>query len=83
MKLKIFASESRGFRVVRAVAVINKSKAFGIISRRQKTFTVRTVAPNFAISELERAFKSEASRWENKILARISEKKDKTSQTTP
>lgn len=68
MKLKIFATQSHGFRVVKAVAVIPESKPNGI-KRRQKTFTVRTVAPQFAVSEMEKAFQAAANRWEQKVLA--------------
>lgn len=72
MKLKIFATGCRGFRVVKAVAIIPKSKTIGV-TRRQKTFTVRTVAPDFAISELQKSFEAAASRWETKIMNQMTQ----------
>lgn len=63
MKLKIFATECRGFRVVKAVAFTVDTQQ----KRRQKTFTVRTVAPEFAATEMQRAFESAAYRWEQKL----------------
>lgn len=65
MKLKIFATECRGFRVVKAVAVTTDY----LNKRRQKTFTVRTVAPQFAVSEMQKAFEAAANRWQEKVLA--------------
>lgn len=79
MKLKIFATHSRGFRVVKAVAVIPESKTNGI-KRRQKTFTVRTVAPQFAVSELQKTFEAAAGRWEQKVLSRPHEEEHETEQ---
>jgi len=67
MKLKIFATERRGYRVVKAIAIIPESKTKGI-KRRQKTFTVRTVAPQFAVNELQKTFEAAATRWEHDVL---------------
>lgn len=68
MKLKIFATESRGFKVVKAVAVITKP------ARRQKTFVLRTVAPNFAVTEMQKAFEAAAARWECATLSAFQQK---------
>lgn len=65
MKLKILSTQSRGYRVVKCVAIINQPK------RRQKTFTVRTVAPDLAAEELQKSFAAEAGRWEVKTLEKL------------
>lgn len=65
MKLKIFATESRGLRYVKAVAVTVDSQK----KRRQKTFSIRNVAPEYAVSEMQGAFQAAANRWQDKVLA--------------
>jgi hypothetical protein len=72
MKLSIFPTVTAdGYRVVKAKAVINPSVALGIPKRRQKTWTVRTVAPELAARENRHMFEAEASRWEQKVMAEI------------
>lgn len=70
MKLAIGPSERNGFRVIRAFAVISKSIKSGIPRRFQKTWCVRTVAPEYGATEHADMFKAEALRWEKKVLER-------------
>ena len=72
MKLSITSTvTAAGYRVVKAKAVINPSVALGISKRRQKTWTVRTVAPELVISECGPMFESEAARWQSRVMAEI------------
>lgn len=82
MTLKI-TSELTGnqYRVVKAVAVIPKSKKNGVPRRFQKSWKQRTVAPNFACEEMRPAFEAEANRWQARIMAKIaSENKSVTEE---
>lgn len=72
MKLTITPTENgRGYRVVKVFAVISKSAKLGIPRRYQKTWNVRTVAPNFVSEECKTMFEKEASRWEARIMDKI------------
>lgn len=73
MKLTIqpIQSDSTGYRYVVCRAVINKSVKLGIPRRMQKTWKVRTVAPNFAVEEMKSSFEANAKRWEEKVLRKI------------
>lgn len=75
MKLKITVGEVRGLRCVRARAVINKSKKLGIPRRYSKTFTTKTVAPNFVAEDAKPTFEAAAKKWEQGILAKIEREK--------
>lgn len=73
MKLTIFPIQSArtGYRYVVAKAVINKSVKLGIPNRVQKTWKVRTVAPNFACEEMKPSFEAQAARWQSKVMAKL------------
>ncbi len=58
-------------RCVRVVAVIAKSRKQGIPRRYQKTWTMKTVAPEFTVDEMRPAAEAEAKRWEEKVMAKI------------
>lgn len=76
MKLKIFPSLIYGDqRCVRARAVINKSKKLKIPRRFTKTWSMKTVAPEFDAVELEKTIRAEAERWEKKVMAKINGEK--------
>ncbi len=76
MKLTIKSTENRGYRVVKALAIISKSIKKGIPRRFQKTWTMRTVAPEFTAIEMETSIKAEAARWEAKIIRELSRQAD-------
>lgn len=76
MKLTIKATENRGYRVVKALAVISKSKKLGVARRFQKTWTMRTCAPKFTAVEMEPSIKAESERWEAKIMQKIAWEKE-------
>lgn len=68
----------RGLRCVRCVAVINPSSKLGIPRRYQKTWSLKTVAPEYTKQQMEGSFLMEAKRWEQKIMAKIKTKEVKT-----
>ena len=78
MKLTIEPIESGAtqLRYVRCVAVIPESKKNGVPRRYQKTWKVRTVAPNFATEEMRFSFEQNARRWEANVMARIKREKE-------
>lgn len=69
MKLTITPTQRGGYRIVKAFAVIEKSAKDGIPARRQKTWTVRTVAPEFVAKSCAVMFEAEAKRWEAKVMS--------------
>ena len=75
MTLTIQPCELRGLRHVKAFAVINKSKKLGIPRRYQKSWSQKTVAPNFACEEMRKSFEALAKRWEQKVMAGIAKEK--------
>ena len=81
MKLHIFESTYYGLRAVTALAVINKSVKLGIPRRYQKSWTMKTVAPEFTIQEMKSSIEAEAKRWESKTLARIARDNEAAKET--
>ena len=75
MKCTFIEGELRGLRCVRFKAVINKSKKLGVTRRYQKTWSARTVAPEFTLEQMRHTFEAEAKRWETKVLAKLAEDK--------
>lgn len=71
MKLKITTGTLRGLRCVRFRATIYPSKKRGIPRRYQKTFTLKTVAPEATAKDMEFAANQEVKRWEAKVMERI------------
>jgi len=71
MNFSISPAEFSGYRYVRAVAVIPKSITLGIPRRYQKTWKVRSVAPEFTIKNEGFIFEREAARWAEKVMAKI------------
>lgn len=51
-------------------ALIPKSKKLGL-PKRQRTWKLLTVAPNFSAEEMKKSYEAEAQRWEAKELAKI------------
>lgn len=66
-----YQSISTQYRYVRCVAVIPKSKKLGVPRRYQKTWKVRTVAPEFSCEEMKVSFMAHAKRWEQQTLERL------------
>jgi len=64
-------SPRTGYRYAVAKAVINKSAKKGIPRRYQRTWKVRTVAPNFSAEEMRSSFEANAKRWEAKVMEKI------------
>ena len=81
MKFTISPAEFSGYRYVRAVAVIPKSKKLGIPRRYQRTWKVRSVAPEFTIKNEWFIFEREAQRWSDKVMAKIKEENNDTRTT--
>ncbi len=75
MKLHIFESTHFGLRSVKALAIIYKSVKQGIPRKFQKTWNMKTVAPEFTIKELKPTIEAEAKRWEAKVLATVKKTK--------
>lgn len=71
MRTSFQVGELRGLRCVRFVAVINKSKKLGITKRYQKTWSCKTVAPEYTLEEMKSSFEANAKRWEEKVMGRI------------
>ena len=71
MKLHIFESTYHGLRCVKAMAVIYKSVKKNIPRNFQKTWSTKTVAPEFTIKEMTPAIEAEAKRWEARIMAAL------------
>jgi len=71
MTLRIFESTYRELPCMKAVATINRSKKLGISKRVQKTW--RAVGEVFKVrrDEVEKAFISQAVRWEKQALERL------------
>jgi len=78
MKLTIEPVESAAtqLRYVRCVAIIPKSKKNGVPRSYQKTWKVRTVAPNFASDEMRFSFEQNAKRWEAKVMDKIKRERE-------
>lgn len=83
MKFTIQSTLNRGFRVVKSRAVINKSQKLKIDRRYQKTWTVRTVAPDFAVNEMHHSIECEAKRWEEKVMKKCGERVAAETATSP
>lgn len=86
MKLTITPSLFFKTPSVRARAVISKSTKLGIPRRFQKTWNLRTVAPQFGSEQLKTTIEAEAKRWEEKVMARIARgefTRDNTSVDNP
>lgn len=66
-----YQSPSTQYRYVKCVAVLNKSEKLGIPRRYQKTWKVRTVAPEFSTDEMKSSFMAHAKRWEQQTLERL------------
>lgn len=76
MKLTIASKVTANqYRIVKAVAVIKKSKKLGIPRRFQRTVKVRTVAPDFALEEMRKSFEKDFERWEKRVMAKIAAEK--------
>lgn len=73
-----FLSDRTQFRYVRCVAIIPKSKKLGIPRQFQRTWKVRTVAPEFTTEEMRASFEAEAKRWEQKIMRNLAMEKATT-----
>lgn len=71
MKTTLTISELRGLSCVRFAAAINPSTKLGIPRRYQKTWSLKTVAPEYTKQQMEGSFLMEAKRWEQKIMAKI------------
>lgn len=71
MKTTFKSGELRGLRCVRFKAVINKSKKLGIPRKFQKTWSVKTVAPEFTLEEMKASFEANAKRWEAKVMEKL------------
>lgn len=69
--VKPFQSDATQLRYVKCVAIIPKSAKLGVPRRFQKTWKVRTVAPEFAAEEMKPSFLKVAKRWEQQTLERI------------
>lgn len=69
MKLHIYESVYHDLRCVKATAIIYKSVKKGIPRKYQKTWSMKTVAPEFTIQQMRPSIEAEARRWEAKTMA--------------
>lgn len=81
MKIKSIVGEIRGLRCVRFVATINKSVKLQIPRRYQKTWSLKTVAPEYTEQEMLKSATEEAKRWEIRVMEKIRKAQQSTTQT--
>ena len=76
MKLHIFESTYHDLRCVKALAIIPKSKKLGVPRKFQRTWSMKTVAPQFTIQEMKVGIEAEAKRWEAKVMDKIKRERE-------